>query len=560
MKFKIPKSVRNFLLLIVVAFFIKTSILEIYVVPTGSMLDTIEINDAIIGNKFIYGLRTPNWVGIPFTRNGVYIPSFRLPAFKEIDNGDISIFEFPNDDYVKYVKRCIGLPGQYVKINNGEIFLGNSLDSLRYREDLTYPPESRFTKQKKQSFESVEDSSATEKDIISFRLEDMYPYYNPINENGMDVVNLDNMQLQVPYKGMEVNLNDDKVEFSSALMLLLLDGYEIKLENYSDSSLGIDNDKEYTFHKYDYESMAQTSITIKNWFTGLGNGRFSLPIMFMVIIYTAYILIVGYFEPRKNYPIKKKISQSIFCGVVVSLILVFSNRDMVSYDKATSIAVNNINNDIENGKLPLTYFFDYKIQNYNSYDAQTPKYSNYLNQQRKIDNELSSLIQVPAISLGSQSYTRNLQSVLLDLYRVQDFSLNELKRKADQEYYQYISNFRKKKNIKKYFEDPKFKYEINTLIYKYFKYENTISYYINKQRANLLKEELLDNILIDGKPISYQSSFILNHDYYFMVGDNHNNSKDSRSWGFVPDYNLLGQPVITLVNFAKLKLKLDFLL
>mgnify|MGYP000697587024 CR=1 FL=1 len=93
MKFKIPISVRNFLILIVVAFFVKTSILEIYVVPTGSMLDTIEINDAIIGNKFIYGLRTPNWVGIPFTRNGVYIPSFRLPAFKKIQNGDISIFE-----------------------------------------------------------------------------------------------------------------------------------------------------------------------------------------------------------------------------------------------------------------------------------------------------------------------------------------------------------------------------------------------------------------------------------------------------------------------------------
>ena len=110
MKFKIPKSIRNFLILIVIAFFVKTSILEIYVVPTGSMLDTIEINDAIIGNKFIYGLRTPNWVGIPFTRNGVYIPSFRLPAFKKIQNGDISIFEFPNDDYVKYVKRCVGLP------------------------------------------------------------------------------------------------------------------------------------------------------------------------------------------------------------------------------------------------------------------------------------------------------------------------------------------------------------------------------------------------------------------------------------------------------------------
>ena len=83
---------------------------------------------------------------------------------------------------------------------------------------------------------------------------------------------------------------------------------------------------------------------------------------------------------------------------------------------------------------------------------------------------------------------------------------------------------------------------------------------MNKHNASLIKQQLIDNILIDGEPISKRSKFTLNHDYYFMVGDNHNNSKDSRSWGFVPDYNLLGQPVITLVNFAKLKLKFDFLL
>ena len=42
-----------------------------------------------------------------------------------------------------------------------------------------------------------------------------------------------------------------------------------------------------------------------------------------------------------------------------------------------------------------------------------------------------------------------------------------------------------------------------------------------------------------------------------MVGDNRNRGSDSRSWGFVPDYNLLGQPVMTLLNFGKFKLKFD---
>ena len=45
---KTLKSIRNFILLILIAWFVKTTILEIYVVPTGSMFDTIEQTDLVI--------------------------------------------------------------------------------------------------------------------------------------------------------------------------------------------------------------------------------------------------------------------------------------------------------------------------------------------------------------------------------------------------------------------------------------------------------------------------------------------------------------------------------
>ena len=144
---KVLKSIRNFILLILIAWFVKTTILEIYVVPTGSMFDTIEQNDLVVGNKFIYGMRTPNWIGVPFSRMGTYIPYFRLPEFKKVQNGDITVFEFPYDDMHKYVKRTIGLPKQYVEIKDGKISIGEEDDKLIYRSDLTFPEKSRIKKE-----------------------------------------------------------------------------------------------------------------------------------------------------------------------------------------------------------------------------------------------------------------------------------------------------------------------------------------------------------------------------------------------------------------------------
>lgn len=92
-----------FLLFIVI---IRTFFLDIFRIPSNSMEDQLNIGDIIVVNKFSYSNITASF---GYSQN---------PGFNEI-------FVFKNDikDPTIYVKRCIGLPGQTIKIIDGEVYI-----------------------------------------------------------------------------------------------------------------------------------------------------------------------------------------------------------------------------------------------------------------------------------------------------------------------------------------------------------------------------------------------------------------------------------------------------
>jgi len=117
--------------IILMALVIKTTIVEAYQIPTGSMEDTILIGDFILGNKFIYGVK------VPFTR--ISLPRVRKPR-----PGDIVIFRYPEDRSMNYVKRCIAVGGQTVQIRRKQLYVDGvhvpNVPHLKFTDHRIYPP------------------------------------------------------------------------------------------------------------------------------------------------------------------------------------------------------------------------------------------------------------------------------------------------------------------------------------------------------------------------------------------------------------------------------------
>jgi signal peptidase I len=94
---------------LILAFFIRSFVVQAFKIPSGSMLQTLQIGDHLLVTKFAYGVK------VPFTN--IMVIEREGPR-----HGDVIVFDFPEDPSKDFIKRVIGLPGDVIEIRDKQVF------------------------------------------------------------------------------------------------------------------------------------------------------------------------------------------------------------------------------------------------------------------------------------------------------------------------------------------------------------------------------------------------------------------------------------------------------
>jgi signal peptidase I len=118
---------------IILLLFGTTTLVQAFVIPTGSMEDTLLVGDHLLVDKLAYAPAD-------------HVTNNLLP-YEGVKRGDIIVFRYPVDITQTFVKRVIGVPGDHIRLQNKIVYLnGHELtepyvvhkaDSLEpYRDDF----------------------------------------------------------------------------------------------------------------------------------------------------------------------------------------------------------------------------------------------------------------------------------------------------------------------------------------------------------------------------------------------------------------------------------------
>ena len=92
----------SIIIAIALAFVIRQFVVELYIVDGPSMRPTLQSQERLVVNKFIYDFRAPK-------------------------KGEILVFQYPRDTSRDFIKRVIATPGDTIEIKGGNVYVNDQM-------------------------------------------------------------------------------------------------------------------------------------------------------------------------------------------------------------------------------------------------------------------------------------------------------------------------------------------------------------------------------------------------------------------------------------------------
>ncbi len=102
-----------------IALLIRSFLIQPYIIPSESMLNTLQVGDRLFVTKFSYGIH------LPFIEKEIF-------SLGEPEIGDIVVFPYPKDMSVDYIKRVVGLPGDVVELRDKQLYRNGKAVNEKY--------------------------------------------------------------------------------------------------------------------------------------------------------------------------------------------------------------------------------------------------------------------------------------------------------------------------------------------------------------------------------------------------------------------------------------------
>ena len=100
-----------------------TTLVQAFVIPTGSMENTLLIGDHLLVDKLTYAPSGP--------------VSRHLLPYEDVHRGDIIVFRYPVDISQTFVKRAIGIPGDRISMVNKQVYRNGKAIKEPYKDNKT---------------------------------------------------------------------------------------------------------------------------------------------------------------------------------------------------------------------------------------------------------------------------------------------------------------------------------------------------------------------------------------------------------------------------------------